>query len=140
MNNKNDIINALEQLMAMDNSDKEYLVNILIKDPDIKSTMKNVLANAIAVKLDSDSDSNKMVKSIIEQTVSKEFSAEIAKHKKEFDDFLSQTIDNQKTLMVEDIRNQAEYFSKTVEQELKNVLASEVAIQLYDMLSNKTSK
>lgn len=140
MNNKNDIINALEQLMAMDNSDKEYLVNILIKDPDIKSTMKNVLANAIAVKLDSDNDSNKMVKSIIEQTVSEEFSVEIAKHKKEFDDFLSQTISNQKTLMVEDIRNQAEKFSKTVEQELKNVLASEVAIQLYDMLSNKTSK
>jgi len=138
MNNKNDIISALEQLMAMDNSDKEYLVNTLIKDPDIKSTMKDMLTKAIADKLES--DSNKMVKSIIEQTVSKEFSAEIAKHKKEFDDFVSQTTDNQKTLMVEDIRNQAEKFSKTVEQELKNVLASEVAIQLYDMLSNKTSK
>lgn len=138
MNNKNDIINALEQLMAMDNSDKEYLVNILIKDPGIKSTMKDMLTKAIADKLES--DSNKMVKSIIEQMVSKEFSAEIAKHKKEFDDFVSQTTADQKTLMVEDIRNQAERFSKTVEQELKNVLASEVAIQLYDMLSNKTSK
>ena len=138
MNNKNDIISALEQLMAMDNSDKEYLVNTLIKDPDIKSTMKDMLTKAIADKLES--DSNKMVKSIIEQTVSKEFSAESAKNKKEFDDFVSQTTDNQKTLMVEDIRNQAEKFSKTVEQELKNVLASEVAIQLYDMLSNKTSK
>lgn len=136
MNNKNDILQKLEELLALDNSDKEYLVDAILKNNEIKQKISERFTSIIDNIINYE-DSNNLIKESFSKIVNEKMRSFIEEKMMDMESHMSDAFINAQVGIKNDIETKASDYAGKVEQELKNVLATEVATHLFHILSNK---
>lgn len=135
---KKEILRKLEELLSMDNSDKEYLIDGLLKDREIKDKVSESLIKVVENMIKHE-DSNNVIKNLIGKIVEKQLLRFTIKHLESTLEEVSKEYSDKRLDVSKDINNQAQTFSSKVENELRAVLATDVATALYEQLSSKSN-
>jgi len=133
---KREILQKLQELLAMDNSDKEYLVDALLKDKEVKQQISSRLVTVVENMINHE-DSNNVIKNVIGKIVENQMKEALQSYKDVFLEEIEQQYIKAKQDVSNDILAKADEYSSKVEGELKAVLATEVATALYDKMTSK---
>lgn len=136
--NKDEVLRKLEELLALDNSDKEYLVETLLRDRDIKNIVGDKLSQVVdnLFKQDNNQIINTAIQNIIEASFAPTFNAKMDQIKNQISAIANNQVASSYTIMEEVSKD----FANKVENKLNEILHQEVSTHLFEILSNKNKK
>ena len=136
MDNRSDILRRLEELMALDNSDKRYLIDSLLQNKEIRDAVVARLTSVIQGLMADNSDDNFVYK-VIGDSVKAKTEAIVSTYSQEFDATVQKEFVDATVNSINTVKQKSAEFAGRVEDELRSVLATDVAASLYETLCNK---